>query len=173
MKRKQSKRKRYLSNIWVLSRMLERAYDKVGWHGPNLRGSIRGLSAAQAGWRPRVGRHCIADIVVHCAYWKYAVRRRLTGEQRGSFPLKGSNWFELPPRLTDADWNSYRRLLENEHRQLRDAVADFRRREDELLDNPPNGQISYLRLIIGIASHDLYHTGQIQLLKRLQAGKRG
>ncbi|MFQ5411533.1 MAG: DinB family protein, partial [Phycisphaerae bacterium] len=69
--------------IALLLQNLDAAYDKAAWHGPNLKGSVRGLRVAQAVWRPRPKRHNIAEIVVHAAYWKYAVRRRLRGEKRG------------------------------------------------------------------------------------------
>ena len=85
-----------MSSIALLLQMIDEAYDKKSWHGPNLRGGIRGLSPAMAAWRPAENRHSIAEIAVHAAYWKYTVRRRLRGEKRGSFPLKGSNWFPRP-----------------------------------------------------------------------------
>jgi uncharacterized damage-inducible protein DinB len=145
--------------------MLDEAYERKAWHGPNLRGSVRGLTAEQAGWRPRAGRHCIADIIVHAAYWKYAVRRRLRGEKRGSFPLKGSNWFPIPEALTEHQWREYLALLEDEHRSLYTTVAEL---PDDLLHaTTPGSEVSNLTLIHGIANHDVYHTGQIQLLKRL------
>ena len=71
----------------VLLRILDEAFDQRSWHGTNLRGSIRGLTPDAAAWRPAPGRHNIWELVVHAAYWKYAVRRRLLGEKRGSFPL--------------------------------------------------------------------------------------
>src|SRR3712207_2441682 len=64
--------------IAQLLAVVDRAYDRRSWHGTNLRGSIRGLSAADAAWRPARGRHNVWEIVVHAAYWKYAVTRRLT-----------------------------------------------------------------------------------------------
>src|SRR5436309_5751897 len=85
--------------IALLLHLLDEAYGKKAWHGPNLRGALRRLAAAEASWRPQAKRRSIADIVVHAAYWKYAVRRRLRGDKRGSFPLKGSNWFGLPNPL--------------------------------------------------------------------------
>jgi hypothetical protein len=59
------------SPVELLVRLLDQAYDRKSWHGPNLRGSIRGLDPAVAAWRPAPGRHCIWEIVVHAAYWKY------------------------------------------------------------------------------------------------------
>ena len=80
----------------LLVRLLDEGFDRRAWHGPNLRGTLRGVPAADAARRPAPDRHSIWEIAVHAAYWKYAVRRRITGAGRGSFPLKGSNWFGRP-----------------------------------------------------------------------------
>jgi uncharacterized damage-inducible protein DinB len=147
--------------------LLDESFDRKAWHGPNLKGSIRRVSALEAAWRPRPDRHSIADNVVHCAYWKYAIRRRLSGEKRGSFAFKGSNWFVLPYPLSESTWKELVRLLESEHRSLRSTVASV---SAELLDQyPEGGKVRYLSLLQGIAMHDVYHAGQIQLLKRLQS----
>jgi hypothetical protein len=145
--------------------MIDEAYSGRSWHGPNLRGSIRGLSPREASWRPGRGRHSIREIVIHASYWKYAVRRRLRGEKRGSFPLKGSNWFVRPARRPGTSWGEEIALLESQHRLLRGVIAsmspsDIRRR-------PAGGRVTSETLIRGIAAHDLYHAGQIQLIKRL------
>jgi hypothetical protein len=152
------------NRVALLLHLLDTAYQKQAWHGPNLRGAVRGLSAHEAGYRPAPGRHTIADIVVHAAYWKYAVRRRLTSMKRGSFPMQGSNWFTLPAPVAPEAWRHYVALLESEHRALRDVVA---RQSERDLDNSAGGRFTRAALIAGIAAHDLYHAGQIQLLKRL------
>src|SRR5437867_2322209 len=112
-----------MSDQLVLLDHLDQAYDKKAWHGPNLKGSIRRVSAAQAAWRPGPERRCIAEIVIHAAYWKYAVRRRLRGDKRGSFAFKGSNWFLLPAPWTEQAWRDSLSLLDEEHRSLRETVA--------------------------------------------------
>ena len=83
---------------------LDEAYEKKSWHGTNLRGALRRVSAEEALWRPAVGRLNIWELAVHAAYWKYAVRRRLRGDKRGSFPLKGSNFFPSPSRADEGEW---------------------------------------------------------------------
>lgn len=155
-----------VTNLDLLLALIDEAYDRQSWHGTNLRGSIRGLTATQAGWRPAPGRHSIRDITVHAAYWKYTVRRRLTGERRGSFALKGSNWFDSDPSRT---WTADVALLAAEHRAMRAVVAEL---SGAQLDRPllKNGR-SAAFLVRGIAAHDLYHAGQIQLLKRLQRAR--
>jgi hypothetical protein len=145
--------------------LLDEAYKRAAWHGPNLRGSIRGLTAHEAAWRPKAERHNIWEIVVHAAYWKYTVRRRLLGEKRGSFSLQGSNWFLRPLDRSEKAWRADIALLDREHQRLRAAVAAL---PPEYLDRPSRGSKTLARrLIVGIALHDVYHAGQIQLIKKL------
>jgi hypothetical protein len=154
-----------MPKTYLLS-LLDQAYNRRSWHGTNLRGSIRGMTIEEAAWRPRPGRHNIWEVVVHAAYWKYAVWRRLTGTKRGSFPLAGSNWFPRPEAPTDEAWRRDVALLESMHKQLRAAVEEFP--ENRLDVNTPRSPHTYAALISGAAAHDLYHAGQIQLLKRLR-----
>ena len=155
--------------VTLLLSILDQAYDRRSWHGTNLRGSIRGLSLDQAGWRPARDRHSLWELVVHAAYWKYAVWRRLTGERRGSFPLRGSNWFQRQPHATEKEWRADVALLNQTHRSLRDAVKTLSARD--LARTPRGGTVSNRVLITGAAAHDLYHAGQIQLLKKLSEKK--
>lgn len=144
--------------------LIDEAYDKQAWHGPNLRGSIRGVSLAQVVWRPRPGRRSIAEIAVHCAYWKYVVRRRIRGDKRGSFPLKGSNWFRLPPKLTQTQWRDYVMLLDTEHQTLRDAIAEA---PWSALAAERGDRREPARHVSGAALHDTYHAGQIRTIRAL------
>lgn len=144
--------------IRLLLGYLDEAFDKKSWHGPNLRNSIRGVTATQAAWRPQPGRHNIWELTLHAAYWKYVVRRKLTNAKRGAFVLKGSNFFARPAsEPLEADWKADIAILELEHRNLREAIA-------VLVSAPPQT----LHLIRGAAAHDIYHAGQIRLLRRMQ-----
>lgn len=150
--------------------ILDQAYDRRSWHGANLRGSIRGVSVRQASWRPGPGRHNIWETVVHAAYWKYAVWRRLTGQRRGTFPFKGSNWFRRPQKATEQAWHADVAVLDRMHRSLREAVENLS--ASDLSRRPKAGTITRGFLLSGAAAHDLYHAGQIQLLKKLSGSSR-
>ena len=158
------------SHIELLLRVIDEAFDKKSWHGSNLRGCIRGLSAEDAAWRPQRDRHNIWEHVLHAAYWKYTVRRRLLHEKKGSFSLAGSNWFLRPDNAAadQAQWKSDVDLLVETHRSLRQAISQLTLRA--LYEPAAGGTTSVLSLVTGIAAHDLYHAGQIQLLKRLRVG---
>ncbi len=145
----------------LLQELLEEGYWKKAWHGPNLKQALKGVTAKEAAWRPATGRHNIWEETLHAAYWKYDVRRILEGGKRGSFVLKGSNFFVRPEkgRATDATWKADKDILENEHEQLREAVR-------KTLKRGPVKKVA--RLIYGVAFHDIYHAGQIRMLRRLQ-----
>jgi hypothetical protein len=141
--------------------LLDEAYEKKTWHGPNLKQSIKGVTAKQAAWRPGPGRHNIWEVMLHAAYWKYAVRRRIEGGARGSFVLKGSNFFARPERgkSNETAWRKDKKLLEREHRALRATVVKVLR---------TSRSAKFLNQLYGVAFHDIYHAGQIRLLRRLR-----
>jgi hypothetical protein len=144
----------------LIMKLLAEGYVQPAWHGPNLRQALKGVTAKQAAWRPAPGRHNIWELALHAAYWKYAVRRKLEGGKRGSFALKGSNFFARPEKRKskEAAWRADLALLEKEHRALEQRVR-------RCLRTKPSGKI--LRSLYGVAFHDIYHAGQIRLLRRL------
>ena len=154
--------------IALLLDVLDQAFDHPAWHGTPLWGAIRGLSHREALWRPRRQRHNIWEIVLHAAYWKYIVRRRLTRDRALTFPRSGSNWPRLPAPAGAGAWKRDVALLREQHRLLRAVIARFP--ASRLGSRGWRSRWSNAEHVYGIASHDLYHAGQIQLLKRLQRG---
>jgi hypothetical protein len=142
--------------------LLDEGYSRKTWHGPNLRQSLKGVSARQAAWRPAPGRHNIWELALHSAYWKCAVRRRIEGGKRGSFILKGSNFFSRPEegKATEAAWRADLALLKREHKELEDAIR-------RVLKTPRAKKL--FPSLYGVAFHDIYHAGQIRLLRRLMS----
>jgi uncharacterized damage-inducible protein DinB len=150
------------ASLESLQNLLNEAYTGPAWHGPTLSRSVRGVSAGQAEWRPGRGRHSIREVVVHAAYWKHVVRCRLLGQRRPAFPLAGRNWFTLPPNRS---WRDDLRLLAEAHDALLETVAAYPAGAlNRIVD--ANGQTAAFS-IRGIAAHDVYHAGQIQLLRAM------
>jgi hypothetical protein len=149
-----------VKNRQLLLALLDEAYEKKTWHGPNLKGALRGMSAKEAAWRPGAGRHNIWEETLHAAYWKWAARRRMEGGRKGSFALKGSNFFPRPEegKADEALWRADRELLEREHRALRKTI-------EKVVSS--SRETKFLRHIYGVALHNVYHAGQIRLLRRL------
>jgi len=153
------------SEIQILLDLVDEAFDRKAWHGPNLWGAVRRLPAEEASTRPAPGRPSVHEIVLHCAYWKYAVRRRLTGEKRGSFALKGSNWWKREGAEARASWKSDLSLLLDEHKRLRALVASLS--PAALEGRSGTSRYTVRRLIAGVAAHDVYHAGQVRLILKL------
>ena len=153
--------------ITLLAEAIQPASGRRAWHGgPTPLGALRGVTAQQAAWRPGPRRKSIWALALHLAYWDYAVRRLLDGSARGAFPRAPSNW-PAPPEKPDArSWAADVALVRAEHDRLAQAAS---RVAPDLLGRRPPGsrQWTYGELLAGIAMHEAYHTGQVQLLKRL------
>lgn len=136
------------------------------WHGgATVLGCLRGVSVETAAWRPAPDRHSIWALTLHIAYWKYAVRRRITEEERGGFPRSPSNWPAVPEEPNEETWKADRQLLRDEHLRLVEALESFE--AARLAEIAGDGRTSYADLVWGIVLHDAYHVGQIQMLKRM------
>lgn len=138
-----------------------------GWHGgPTPVGAVRGVSVEEALWVPFAGRKSIWQLALHVAYWKYAIRRRLEGGKGARFPRSPANWPRVPDGGDASAWAQDVALLRTEHERLVAIIAGIPvRRYGEAL--PGGKRWTVGELILGIAQHDAYHAGQIQMLKRL------
>lgn len=153
------------ANVRALLRVLDEGFDGRAWHGPNLIHALRGVDPALAVWRPAEGRHSIWELTLHAAYWKWTAAKRM-GAVAGRFSRRGAN-FPIVPEPADSDaWDLDVQLLRTEHARLRDAVtalkpADLGRHVGA------SGEWTIEETVRGAAFHDVYHAGQIGLLKRL------
>ena len=144
---------------------LRAAFEKNGWHGPTVLGSVKGLTAGEAARKPRHAHHSVHELVDHITYWEAVVLRRYLGP--GQKPSRGrGDW--KPPAAPLAD--SVRRMQEG-HRALVAAIAALR---DEDLDRKvktASGLRPLVEVLHGVAAHDAYHAGQIRLTRKLLQGR--
>jgi hypothetical protein len=138
-----------------------------GWHGgPTPLGALRGVTANEAIWVPAPGRKSIWQLALHVAYWKYAVRRRLEGGTAARFPRRPANWPHTPAEPDPAAWAADVAVLAEEHERLL-SVVEAVPVSQYARALPTGKRWTKGELIVGIALHDAYHAGQIQMLKRL------
>lgn len=150
-----------------IARLLRESYAGPAWHGPSLRQSIRGLDAATAAWRPAPGRNSAWELVVHCAYARHRVLGRLDRGLAGRFPrpMRRDWWPELAGADADA-WAEDVALLESYQDRLLDAVATMP--ESRLKARRAGKTITLGAECAGVALHDVYHAGQIVLVRKLR-----
>ena len=167
-----------------LALALDGSFHGRGWQGPTLLGSIRGVTPSEAVVVPAKLKHSIWGLVLHAAYWKYAVCLRVTraGFEFGSLPLtetgelffprSPSNFPSPPTKPTGKSWRADVALLKLYHTALVDAASRLSKRQLDSI--PPGGKRWTVRpMLLGVAAHDAYHCGQIQLIKRLVRRGRG
>lgn len=140
----------------TLNRVLDEGYGPGAWYGADLRTAIEGVTEALAFARPAPGRHSVAEIALHHAYWATQIAAKLTGSQPAPFPLEGEDWFELNDGSRLA-WTAVRATLAAAQARLSQAVQA----------PSPLGEAERFDLVIGITGHAAYHAGQIQLVKKL------
>lgn len=146
---------------------LEPPAGKGLWYGGvSIIGSLKGVKVEQALWKPATERHSIWELMLHIAYWKYAVRNKLVDGNPGGFDRSPVNWPVIPSGASNKDWEMDKQLLKNEHKLLVEAVKNF---DGRLMDEmvPRSSKWTYADILMGTVTHDIYHTGQIMLMKRL------
>lgn len=146
----------------TFNRILDEGYGPGAWYGADLSAAASDTKAADAFKRPAKGRHNIAEVVLHNAFWTNEVTSRLTGEPRAAFPLEGEDWFELNDEKA-LSWKKVVAALEASQQRLSQAVSKIA----SGARTSPLGEAERFDLVIGIAGHAAYHAGQIQLIKKL------
>lgn len=139
---------------------LRRAYEGEAWHGPDLRSIVADLDAADAFARPIENAHSIAELVRHVIAWEREAAARLAGHGR-----------ELPPEddwpeggETPEAWRTLVESLEAAHRELMEAMAGLD--DAELSNVVPGSPNTVYHLLHGVVQHNLYHAGQMMMLRR-------
>ena len=146
----------------TFNRILDEGYGVGAWYGSDLRTATADISAADAFKRPAEGRHNIAEVALHHAYWADQSTGKLLGQPAPPFPLEGEDWFELTTATT-LSWKQIVATLDAAQQRLSQAVSEVA----SGARTSPLGEAERFDLVIGISEHAAYHAGQIQLIKKL------
>lgn len=148
--------------IDALMAQLQRSMEGPAWHGPSVRESLEGIGAADAAMHPIPGAHGCWELVLHLAGSYRLVLRRLEGD--GSPSLPHEDWPEVP-EPTDENWKRDMSALYALSARVRTAIRNYplERLFEQIIEESPYPAFTQF---IGLIQHDLYHAGQIVLLKR-------
>jgi len=142
---------------------LKRAYEGPAWHGPSVKEVLNGVTAERAHQRPLAGAHTIWELVHHIAVWEDVGRRRLEGDP-AEVPISSPEDWPPADDATDAAWEKAKTALERGHQALVEAIS---RVPESRLDEPIlEGKSTVYVTLHGVIQHDLYHAGQIAILKK-------
>src|SRR5947208_4559612 len=140
---------------------MKRGFEGPAWHGPSVLEVLEGVTADQAARHPIAAAHSIWELVLHLTTWDDVVRRRALGETVKVTPEQ-----DFPP-VTESDETSWRAAVAGLRAAHQALLATLQALPERRLDEAlvPGGNTGYIQLH-GIVQHDLYHAGQIAVLKK-------
>jgi uncharacterized damage-inducible protein DinB len=149
-----------------LADQIRRAFEGTAWHGDSVLELLAGVNAKTAAAKPIKGAHSIWELLLHIAAWDDAVRRHIGGE---AVDLGDEQNFPPVKEVSEAAWRQAIESVKQTHNELIKAVAVF---PDARLQDPVPGKTenyyNFFYLFSGIVQHEIYHAGQISLLKKFQ-----
>jgi uncharacterized damage-inducible protein DinB len=150
-----------ISEAARIADQLRRAFDGSAWHGPALLELLDGLDAPTAAARPFENIHSIWELVLHVAVWDKAASVRLGGVKTQP---EGEENFPVVPEPTAANWQQAIRQLVRDHHELVETVEKLP--DSRLWEQVPGKEYDFYFNLHGVVQHELYHAGQIALLKK-------
>ncbi len=147
----------------LLVNVLDDGFSSKGWQGPsNLVNTVENLTLDQLTFPSPHEGYSIWQIALHCAYWKWYVRKILVGQEAGDFQRSPADFPSLPTVINLETWQKDLDLLLAEHRSMIKAVEEFPLQK--WWDIAPGEKVKrpYVKFVYGVAAHDIYHTGQIR-----------
>jgi uncharacterized damage-inducible protein DinB len=155
-----------MSEVERIRDQFRRAFDGEAWHGPSVMALLKGVTADQAAAHPIPGAHSIWELTLHIRAWEGACLRRLNGDPA---QLPDNEDWEPVNDLSEASWEKTKQNLRDTHEQLLQAISavDDARLDQPIVDHPPEIPFSSVYVTLhGGVQHDLYHAGQIAILKK-------
>lgn len=143
---------------------LKRSIDGGAWHGPSVFEALKGINSSQAASRPLQNAHTVWEILLHITAWVEQVHKRLRGDDlRRDLPPE-QDWPAQPGRPDESAWTALQDRLHEGHRELSDSLG---RLDDARLEQPiQEGFFTTYMTFHGLIQHNLYHAGQMAILKK-------
>jgi len=151
-----------MSELKRINDQLKRAFEGKAWHGPSVSEVLSGVTAEQAAAHPIAGAHSIWEVTLHIATWERVGRRRI--EEFIPIDVSDEEDWPVVEDTSEVAWSKTLDDLQSNHQALRAAIRAMD--ETRLEDIVPGTQYSVYFLLHGVIQHDLYHAGQIALLKK-------
>jgi uncharacterized damage-inducible protein DinB len=150
-----------MTEIQRILDQMDRAFSGDAWHGPSLMSLLEGIAAEDASRRTIPGAQSIWELVHHIGAWQDIVHRRLNGE---NVEITTERDWPHVWEVSDSDWKQALDNLKAHRSRLRDFVAGL---SDDQLDQKAAGSTESRYVVLhGVVQHDLYHAGQIAIMKK-------
>lgn len=152
------------SEISRLQQMLQNSWDGNMWHGTNLKQVLEGIDFGKAFRKPTAGSHNIYELLMHMHCWRKFTVEQLKGNSSYQVELNSETDWPVKYEQTEASWKTGLALFKKSQEEI---MASFSNLKEEMLDEMvPGRKFTWYALIHGLIHHDIYHSGQISILKK-------
>lgn len=138
--------------------LLSRTFEKNAWHGPSVKEVLNDITAEQSFTKLR-DTHSIIELVAHMTAWRIFVIKKLEGDE--NYKVEDEKNFP-----SETDWMKTLNDLSASQLHLLELLKDFPATKLSDVVHAPPYKYSFYTLLHGIIHHDLYHIGQIALIKK-------
>jgi len=145
-------------SVKSITRLLQKAFEKNAWHGPSVREVLDSIPDGMS-FEKLPGTHSIIELVAHMHSWREFVVRKLEGDLQ--YVVGDSQNF---PEITN--WQEIKEKLYRNQERLLNALESFPESSLATLVPHASHKYTYYTMLHGIIHHDLYHIGQIVLIKK-------
>lgn len=143
--------------------LLQSTYEGEPWHGSSVKSIINGITPQQANTRVLTECHSIWELVLHITAWRNFAWQKLTGNSSFDISSLEQDW----PPVKQTDMDSWQAALQNLEQSQQSLIQVLKNTDDDKLNEVvPGRNYSFYVLLHGIIQHDLYHAGQIAMLKK-------
>lgn len=143
---------------------IRRSVFYEGWHGPAVLEVLHGLDTAKAGARTPVANHSIWELVQHMRCWHEAGLDAISGKPLPHTEEADRLGWQTIPDLSEKNWQIEVQLFRDSAERLTQRTATLE--DKKLTEQVPGRAYDIAHMLLGIASHNTYHCGQIVLLHR-------
>ena len=153
--------------------LLNTTYEgEEAWHGPSVVDVLRGVTPDMAGRRIAPNTHSIGELVFHMTSWRIFCVKKMQGDETFDIATPDKNFGALPDKIDDFEWEALEMELSLSQEEL---INELDKRDDDefLEDIVPGRDYTYYDMLHGIINHDMYHTGQIMILRKALSFKGG
>lgn len=148
-----------------LKNLLNAGYHGGAWHGPSVLEATKNITPEEASFKtPTV--HTAAELIYHITSWRIFALKRLQGDSEYQIDTDKKN-FGSAPKVDEFELETLLMELSLSQDEL---IRELDKIDNDFLKEiVPGSEYDYFTLINGIIHHDIYHSGQINILKKMSA----
>lgn len=153
------------TRITAISELLSTSFHGGAWHGPSLMELVEKLKVKEAEFKAG-NIHTIAELLYHITSWRIFALKKIAGDAKYNIESEKQNFGDLRS-IDELELESLMMELTLTQDELGNILKE--KEDDFLAEIVPGAEYTFETLLHGIIHHDIYHSGQIAIIKKMAA----